>query len=599
VRTRTTFLGGRCIPLVGAGLPYLPLVDALRQAWDLDVLVGFERELHELPRLIPDLGGRESAAPAVQSRDDSRLRLFEEVLAVLDRLASVEPVVLLLEDLHWADASTLDLVAFLTHAVRERRVVLIATYRSEEVLSGGDLHRLAAELVGGSLAVSLHLEPLARDELEALLADARLPAAQRAAIAARSEGNPLFARELLAASGRGETALPPALRDLLQTRIARLDTNAHAALRAAAAVGRDVQYRLLAAALPLGELELAGALREAVEQEVLVPDQAAGTFRFRHELFAETVYSTLLPGEREALHERLARAISEKPLLAARGAAAAEEAHHWVAAGRPVEALSASLRAAREAEAVSGLAEALHHVQRVLELRDAVPVAEELTGLALPTVVAWAVELADVPTREHNLDTRRLIGVLGPGQSLDVATIAERVGVTESAAAQALAMLERDGLIERGGDGTFRSASLAIVEARRLYPSVVVLESLAVRQSPPFGPAVLAEMRAANDRLRAAVDDPAAASAADDDFHRALTAGCGNEHLLAALRPIRRALLRYEHVYLRDAARINRSVEQHEAIVAALERGDQAEASQRVRANLAGGLRDLTDALEP
>ena len=111
-------------------------------------------------------------------------------------------------------------------------------------------------------------------------------------------------------------------------------------------------------------------------------------------------------------------------------------------------------------------------------------------------------------------------------------------------------------------------------------------------------PPLLATLRDANDRFRAARNDPAAAIAADDDFHRALTAGCGNEHLLAALRPVRRALLRYERVYMLEPERIERSALQHDLIVQALQRGDHAAAAQRVRENLAGGLPDLREALE-
>jgi DNA-binding GntR family transcriptional regulator len=125
-----------------------------------------------------------------------------------------------------------------------------------------------------------------------------------------------------------------------------------------------------------------------------------------------------------------------------------------------------------------------------------------------------------------------------------------------------------------------------------------VLESLAVRQTPPFDAAGLDALRAANARLLAARDDPAAAIAADDDFHRALTGSCGNAHLIAALAPLKRALLRYERVYMREPARVDRSVAQHDAIIAALERGDHAGAAQRVRENLAGGLPDLREALE-
>ena len=149
----------------------------------------------------------------------------------------------------------------------------------------------------------------------------------------------------------------------------------------------------------------------------------------------------------------------------------------------------------------------------------------------------------------------------------------------------------------RTGD-TVRPAPLAITEASRLYPSAVVLESLAIRQSPPFSDAGIAALCSANSRLRAAREDPAGAVAADDHFHRLLIAGCGNQHLLAALGPIKRALLRYERVYMLDPVRVDRSVREHDAIVASLARGDHAVAAQRVRGNLAYGLGELRDALD-
>ena len=581
-------LTGRCIQLVGAGLPYLPFVEALRPVRDLAELGA---GLSELPRLIPALGeGTASAA----GRAGARLALFEEMLALLGRLAAREPLVLVLEDLQWADESTLDLVAFLAQAVAPHRILLVVTYRTDEVRPGDPLHSLATGLATAGVARSLTLEPLSGDEIEALIGES--PAA--AEIAARSEGNPFFARELQAAAASGQTALPPVLRDVLLGHIARVGPAGGSVLRVAAAAGRDVTYGLLAAVVPLGELDLAAALREAVEQDVLVPDQAAGAFRFRHALFAEALYGTLLPGEREVLHEGLARTLAERPALAASGAAAAETAQHWAAAGRPVEALGASLQAAKEAEAVSGLTEALRHVERVLWLWDQVPKAERLSGVALPSIVSWAADLAGQPERDGpELDARVLLGFLG-ADAHRVETVAERVGVSVEAAEQALGDLEGEGLVVRRADGAFLAAPLAVAEARRLYPSVVVLESLAVRTMPPLDAEALAALRAANERLRAAAGDPAAAIAADDDFHRTLTAGCGNEHLLAALGPVRRALLRYERVYMREPARVARSVAQHASIVEALERGDHAEAAQRVRENLARGLPDLTEALE-
>ena len=169
------------------------------------------------------------------------------------------------------------------------------------------------------------LEPLGRDELGLLLAavaEERPDDGLVAAIHARSEGNPFFAQELLAAAARGDERLPRVLREVLLQRTARLDADGRSVLRVAAAAGRDVPYRLLAAVASLPEPELLRALRQAVENDVLVADQAAGSFRFRHALLAEAAYGTLLPGEREELHGGIARALSENPGLGATSAAA-------------------------------------------------------------------------------------------------------------------------------------------------------------------------------------------------------------------------------------------------------------------------------------
>jgi tetratricopeptide (TPR) repeat protein len=212
----------------------------------------------------------------------------------------------------------------------------------------------------------------------------------------RSEGNPFFAEELLAAAARGDEMLPRVLHDALLQRVARLDAVSRSVLRMAAAAGRDVCYALLAAVISLPEHQLLESLEQAVEHGVLVADQHAGAYRFRHALLAEVVYATLLPGEREAVHGRLARALGDNPTLVAARTATGEAAQHWASAGRPVEALVASVQAAGEAEAVSGLAEALQHLERAIELWEQVPTAEELTGLELPDLLGEAAELADL-----------------------------------------------------------------------------------------------------------------------------------------------------------------------------------------------------------
>ncbi len=160
-------------------------------------------------------------------------------------------------------------------------------------------------------------------------------------------------------------------------------------MRLASAAGRDVGYALLRELAARPEHDLQNSLRAAVEHGVLVADQAEGIFRFRHALLAEAIYATILPGEREALHAKLADA------LARSGAASpAELAPHWEAAGRDAEALAASVDAARHAEAVFGLAEAHAHLERALAHWHAVPDATELARLDLAALSSWTAELA-------------------------------------------------------------------------------------------------------------------------------------------------------------------------------------------------------------
>jgi DNA-binding GntR family transcriptional regulator len=127
-------------------------------------------------------------------------------------------------------------------------------------------------------------------------------------------------------------------------------------------------------------------------------------------------------------------------------------------------------------------------------------------------------------------------------------------------------------------------------ELRELIPSLLILEGVAVRESPPFDPEGIAELRATNRRMRESADDPTVAAAADDEFHRRLTAGCTNAHLLEVVDLVRKALLRYERLYMVSPERLARSVDEHEAIVAALEHGDHVLAAERVRENFTSGL---------
>jgi GntR family transcriptional regulator, gluconate operon transcriptional repressor len=130
-------------------------------------------------------------------------------------------------------------------------------------------------------------------------------------------------------------------------------------------------------------------------------------------------------------------------------------------------------------------------------------------------------------------------------------------------------------------------------ELRELIPSLLILESVAVRESPPFDAAAISALREANRRLSESAGDPTAAAQADDDFHRHLTSHCENPRLHEVVDLVRKALLRYERVYMLSPERLARSVDEHEAIVDALERGDHELAADRVRENFSSGLPDL------
>ena len=393
---------GRSIDLVGTELPYLPFVDALRplgDPWQVDKTSG-----------------------------GSQLGVFETTLALLTERAASRPVMLVLEDLHWADTSTLDLVVFLAHNLVDRPVLLLGTSRADELASKERAGRLADGVRRSGSAMVLELGPLEHEELAALLAartNSVLPAALAKMIAARSEGNPFFAEELLAAATDASGELPRHLRDLLLRRVTRLDRRTQALLRVAAAAGRDVAYPLLCAVAVLPERDVRESLRRSVEHGVLVADPASGSFRFRHALLAEVIYSTILPGEREELHARLA-----EQLACSAAAAPAELASHWAAAGRTADALAASVEAAREAEDAFGLAEALAHLERALRLWDAVPGAAELAGVDLAGLCSWAAELASqagAAPRAVEL-ARRAIDLIERRDALGAARLYERLG---------------------------------------------------------------------------------------------------------------------------------------------------------------------------
>jgi DNA-binding CsgD family transcriptional regulator/tetratricopeptide (TPR) repeat protein len=373
-------LGGQCLELGEEGPPFAPFAAALRdllRSAGPGVFAGHEQEF---ARLLPELGpvGPE---PVV---DAQRGSLFELVAGLLSRLAAERPLVFVVEDLHWADRSTRDLIAFLVRSARTARAMLVCTYRSDELHRGHPLRPYLAELDRVRDVERLELGRLDRDGTAAILA--QLYGAEQSpravdSIHDRAQGNPFFTEELAACGDPHQCVdIPDTLRDLLLTRVDSLPDTAQRALRIAAAGGRRIGHELLAevAELPHGELEQ--ALRAAVAAQLLVADPDGG-YEFRHALVREAVHEDLLPGEYARLHARYAATIEARPHLVPAGEAPSELAHHWYAANDLPRALTATYRAAEAAGGRYAYAEKSRLLKRVLKLWEQVPDAAERLGL--------------------------------------------------------------------------------------------------------------------------------------------------------------------------------------------------------------------------
>jgi len=394
---------GQCLELGGAQIPYAPLVAALRPL--VRGLAGGEAETlpdatrNALAELLPELGGT-----GTRSDDEPRARqgrLFEALLALLERLGRSGPVLLAIEDLHWADGSTRDFITFLVRSAREESLCLVLTYRADELHRRHPLRPLLAELERAAGVERVALERFDRDELTEQLAGILTEPPGRdlaERLFSRSQGNPLYTEELLAASEDGQAwLLPETLRDVLIARVERLSHAAQAVVRVAAVLDRPATHRLLEAVAELSPEELMEGAREAVANQVLVID-GTGMYAFRHALVGEAVHGDLLPGEDTALHARIAEAIEAEPQLlgddVTEATVAAELACHWKNSHELSRSLGASVRAGRAAKRVHAYEVAQRQFERALQLWERVPDAAERAGMDHAAVLRLAANCA-------------------------------------------------------------------------------------------------------------------------------------------------------------------------------------------------------------
>lgn len=399
-------LAGGCINLSGA-YPYAPFVEALRD---------LSRNLPPDPiERLPELGDGElgrllfpaglpatAEAQAGLSYSSPQASLFEGLLRFLMQMAETAPVLVLIEDLHWADRSSLDLLSFLARNVRTDRLTLLATYRTDEVVRKHPLTPFLAELERSGRAERVTLARLGRKEMAQLLTAIQGGKPEPHIvdqIYARSEGNPFFAEELLA-TGSPSGRLPETLREVLLTRAASLTGRSQDLLGVASAAGRRVSGTLLATVSARKEEDLLPALREAVAHQILIVEES-GTgeedeYVFRHALMQEAVYANLLPGERTRLHESYAQALADTGELKGDTSTAGELAHHWYAAHDLPRALESSVQAGLNAELVFAFPEAQAHYERALELWDRVPNPTVRAGMDRVSLLESAARAAAV-----------------------------------------------------------------------------------------------------------------------------------------------------------------------------------------------------------
>ncbi|WP_285821128.1 helix-turn-helix transcriptional regulator [Cellulosimicrobium sp. Marseille-Q4280] len=402
-----TVVWSHCVDLGEVGLPYLPFTEALTTLRSVHDAV--DETVAQRPALARLL---DAALPADDEQSQGeRLQLFESIAAALAASGTPDaPLVLVVEDLHWADPSSRDVLRFVVARLRSEHVVVVASYRSDDLHRRHPLRPVLAELRRHPRVEHVDLRPFTAGELrDFTTAVAGDPLREDAfeSVRTRSEGNAYFAEELVEA-GPGEE-LPWSLADVLRARLETLDPPVQHLVRTASVSGRQVSERLLRAVLDQDGAFAADpgafdrSLREAIAHHVLgIEADPSGDGRdtvvFRHALLAEAVATDLLPGERVTVHRTYLRALSEDPTLGS----PALRAHHALAAHDLPAALTASRGAARKAARVLAPAEELRHLEQVLSLWAAVPDAAERLGedrVAVALAAAGAASRAGSPER--------------------------------------------------------------------------------------------------------------------------------------------------------------------------------------------------------
>jgi hypothetical protein len=361
--------------------PYQVVAETIGAAVEwLDTAVIEPIWLAALATIVPDIARRYPALPPLPELDPERerRRLFEAIAVVLTRLAATRPLLVVLEDLHWAGPATIALLEDLARAVAGHPVLIVATYREEELERGHPLRHVRRRLLREGLVDRFAVGPLTQREVEEALAPF-VAEPERAGVArelyARSDGNAFFLSELVrdraeraAAGGLPAGGATPALHETIAARLSRLSEDARAVAAIAAVIGRAFDVELVRAIGGWRERELLDGLDELVERGIVRELGAAGSdYAFAHHLMQAAIYERTPLAQRGRRHRRVALALEE--LYPERGdELAIEIAHHFDAGGEPERAGAYFARAATTALALQAHDDAVAFATRGLAL---------------------------------------------------------------------------------------------------------------------------------------------------------------------------------------------------------------------------------------
>ena len=354
---------------VEARRPFGPVIDAFTHAG-----IPLPDELAQ---------GAPGAQPAAETE---RYRVHAGFSARLTAASAAQPVVLVIEDLHWGDEATYELVPFLARKLRDRAVLIVATYRTDELHRTHPLNHVLAELARGRLADEVRLRRLTSEELGEMVKLAlgltRATTREfRDALYARTEGNPFFVEEILRAlvekgeleyregswrrtKAVAELAIPVSVRDAVQQRLVTMPESAREIVQVAAVIGQRFEFDLLREVSGRDEAAVFEAIRAAIDAQLLAeePEAEQESYRFRHALSRESVLSDLLARERRLLHRKVGEAIERRTRRRTE-----DLAYHFDEARDP-RALSYHAAAADEAIAAYAYSRAAHHLERAIEI---------------------------------------------------------------------------------------------------------------------------------------------------------------------------------------------------------------------------------------